>query len=263
MNQKIESIPPVPSSHGSEFSPGFVRALVLLAIATLVMVFIVDPVSFRRYDKMAAVSPYPWIVAGGQTISMGLSEFSGKELEPPSTSQRYGMLISILLAYIIGPTLFFLGWRRLRLEREANPNVRGLRVSQIPFLLGAIMTVTVAAPIVPIALLQLKVSAELRSAQAIQRNRDYIINELNQICKEAFQYKILPKQFGGGAGSYADYRLSSDAALTDHAHYELVGVTPDQVVVSARSTKYDNASVTVTIDGAGRLRGWTYLGVFQ
>lgn len=266
MNQKTESNVHDSPAHESEFQPGFVQGLLIFTVATLILVF-----SFERYVPLQPFSLrssfilYPWVVAGGYTIEQGLNLFSGKSVQPLSFEQQAMLFGGLWLVAVLGPTLFLLGWRQRRIERATGTVSGKLRISTITYLLGGIVTLTVALPALPAAIIQRVVAQQMYDAQAIASNRDAIINELNWIALHAVQYRILPKELGGGAGSYAGFTMPTHMATTENASYSITDLTADKIGFVATSRIYPASTVSVTF-GSDRQpipTSWKYSGEFQ
>jgi hypothetical protein len=260
MNPRTEpSAPPA----ASEFSPEFIQILVALTGATLLLVFAVEHIFSRQaIFHNVSFTPFPWIIAAGLTISDGLTMFSGGSPVPLPVGERTILLVSMLATYVVGPTLFFFGWRNRKLEKQAGkpPSILGLWTMM--FVLGGIFTFSAAIPAVPIALIQRSVSQSLRNAEAIQRNKDMIIDDINSIAWNARQYQILPKSFGGGEGSYISYHLPPELASTENGTYEIVA-SQSECTVRANSRLYPGSTVSVKVDKDGKLWNWNYAGQFQ
>lgn len=266
MNQKTESTVHDTAPHESEFQPGFIQGLLIVTVATLILVF-----SFERYVPLQPFSArtqfilYPWVVAGGLTIEQGLDLFSGKSVQPLSFEQQATLLGGLWLVAVLGPTLFLLGWRQRRRERASGTVSGKLRTSTIIYFLGGIVTLTAALPALPAAMVQRVVAQQMYDAQAIASNRDAIINELNWIALHAVQYRILPKELGGGVGSYAGYTMPAHMATTDNASYAIQDLTADKIGFVATSTRYPASTVSVAFGSDGRPIpiSWRYGGDFK
>ncbi len=120
---------------------------------------------------------------------------------------------------------------------------------------------------ISVAILPIVVNAEvvrisLRDAQAVQFNRDAIINELTSMALDISQYYILPKEYGGGNHSYDGYKFPEGASKTAEASYVL---TPygKEVVMRAESVRYPSSWVRTKLDSTGQMRSWSYGGKFQ
>ncbi|MBI5464213.1 MAG: hypothetical protein HY966_04590 [Ignavibacteriales bacterium] len=105
------------------------------------------------------------------------------------------------------------------------------------------------------------VGLSLFSAQSIQANKDAIINDLNNIAANAYQFRIRPSSMGGGQGAYTGYAIPSKMATNANATYV---ATPAANTVTIVATSASNASnvVTVVIDSNGNPGSWTYAGDF-
>lgn len=265
MNQKIEVTNSPNTQQTSEFSPDFIRVLVALTVATLLLVFAFEHRMFTTpQGPMVRMYLYPWVVAGGHTIAIGLSEFSGKSPSSIILTERLAALLGLLFGFVIGPTLFFFGWYNRRKDRESGPKASVLKGSAVISIIGGILTFAVAIPSIPGAYLQVRVSQSLHRAQAIQDNKDQMINDLNMIAYNARQFRILPKSLDGGNGSFLGYTLSRPLAGTEEGSYE-VFCAADDITVKASSKKHADCRISVHINKEGRFEQatWEYSGNFQ
>jgi hypothetical protein len=262
MNQKTESGTSNAAPRGSEFHPGFIQGLVIITVATLILVF-----SFERYvqSQPTKLFVYAWVVAAGFTIEQGLSLFSGKMVQPLSFEQQVALLGGLWSIAVLGPTLFLFGWRQRRLEKTSDSASGSLRASTISYLLGGIITFTAALPVLPSAIIQRVVSQDMHNAQAIASNKDSIINELNWLALHAVQYRILPKELGGGSGSYAGYTIPTHLMTTDVASYSITEIAGETIRFTATSTHYPTSTVSATFgtDGRAVSGSWQYTGEFH
>jgi hypothetical protein len=106
------------------------------------------------------------------------------------------------------------------------------------------------------------VGLSLFTAQSIQSNRDAIINDLNNLAAQAYQFRIRPVSMGGGQGDYTTFAIPTKMKTNENGTYS---TSPSQNSISFTAVSAQNASnsVKVTIDSFGRLGGWTYTGDFQ
>jgi hypothetical protein len=106
------------------------------------------------------------------------------------------------------------------------------------------------------------VGLSLFSAQSIQSNRDAIINDMNNLAAQAYQYRIRPTSMGGGQGDYSSFAIPLKMRTNENATYS---VAPSQNSIAFTAVSAQNASntVQVTVDSFGRLGGWSYAGDFQ
>ncbi|MBI3579431.1 MAG: hypothetical protein HY276_08760 [Ignavibacteriales bacterium] len=106
------------------------------------------------------------------------------------------------------------------------------------------------------------VGLSLFSAQSVQSNRDAIINDLNNLAAQAYQYRIRPSSMGGGQGKYDGFTIPSKMSANENAKYAAT-VTTDAITIVATSAQNTTNTVTVKIDSDGKLGSWTYAGDFQ
>ena len=255
MNQKTE--------RPQEFSQDFITFLTALTVATLVFLFFSEKYLYNGSVRNVRLTMFPWVIAAGQTIAAGLSDFSGEAPETISSVYRLSVLGSLLIGLVLGPTLFFFAWRDRKTEESSGEAFRVLRASTIMFILGGIIVVSVVMPSLPASIVHQVVSNNLRKAEAVQSTKDRMINDLNTVAFGAVQYHHLPKALGGGDGSYAGFVLPGDLKKTANASYELVSTAKDDAQLKATSLEYPSASIAVRVDANGELRNWEYTGEFQ
>jgi hypothetical protein len=106
------------------------------------------------------------------------------------------------------------------------------------------------------------VGLSLFTAQSIQSNRDAIINDLNNLAAQAYQFRIRPVSMGGGQGDYSTYVIPTKMRTNENATYN-AAPGANSIVFVATSAQNTSNTVTVTIDSFGRLDSWSYTGDFQ
>lgn len=106
------------------------------------------------------------------------------------------------------------------------------------------------------------VGLSLFSAQSIQSNRDAIINDLNNLAAQAYQYRIRPSSMGGGQGKYDGFTIPTKMSANENATY-VPTVTTDAITIVATSGQNTTNTVTVVINSDGKLGSWSYAGDFQ
>ncbi|MCX6143652.1 MAG: hypothetical protein NTZ35_10550 [Ignavibacteriales bacterium] len=106
------------------------------------------------------------------------------------------------------------------------------------------------------------VGLSLFTAQSIQSNRDAIINDLNNLAAQAYQYRIRPTSMGGGQGDYSSFVIPTKMRTNENATYSATS-SPNSIAFTAVSAQSTSNTVMVTIDSFGRLSGWSYSGDFQ
>ena len=111
------------------------------------------------------------------------------------------------------------------------------------------------------------------SSASVAANKDAIVNDLNNLAANAYQFKIRPCTMGGGGGTYAGgscnpaspYKIPQKLSLNDNGNYTSTAIVVNDSTVkfTAKSVSYPNASVVATVDANGKLFGFTYSGDFQ
>jgi flagellar basal body-associated protein FliL len=98
---------------------------------------------------------------------------------------------------------------------------------------------------------------------SVQANKDAIVNDLNNLAANAYQFRIRPTTMGGGGGnSYASYTIPVKLQDNENATYTAVANASD-IVFTGASKLYSTSTVVATLDTAGRLGSFTYTGEFQ
>ena len=253
MSQRTDQ--PVPDDR-PEFSNEYLLSLGAATAVVLLMIFVIAPMAGNPLHLSSGM-PYlfPWVIAGGITIAQGLSEFSGQPAEILELPTLLSVLVAILLIGVVAPTLVI----QLMRSRGERTTPHGSRAF---YLFGLIVAITYACTVAPTGFISWNVGKSLREAQAVQRNKDLIINDLNAIATDVRQYVILPKRYGGGDGAMNAYVLPPSMAATDEATYT-VAPMDDRMVVRAVSKRYDECIVTVDVNARGWLSNWSYEGRFQ
>ena len=106
------------------------------------------------------------------------------------------------------------------------------------------------------------VGISMFSSSSIQANKDALINDLNNLAANAYQYRIRPRTMGGGAGSYANYNIPLKLQSNDNGAFTKAAVAA-QITFTATSSVYPGSSVVAVCDSTGRLGSFTYAGQFQ
>jgi uncharacterized protein (UPF0333 family) len=108
------------------------------------------------------------------------------------------------------------------------------------------------------------VGLSMFGAQSVQSNKDAIINDLNNIAAQAYQYRVRPASMTGGAGSYTGFTIPSRMASNENAIYTCVA-SANSVTFTAVSVSNTVNTVIATIDSKGNFiqTAWQYTGDFQ
>jgi uncharacterized protein (UPF0333 family) len=106
------------------------------------------------------------------------------------------------------------------------------------------------------------VGLSLFSAQSVQSNRDAIINDLNNLAAQAYQFRIRPSSMGGGQGDYTTFAIPTKMQTNENGTY-VAAPTTNTIVFTATSAQNASNTIKVTIDSDGKLGTWVYSGDFQ
>ena len=101
------------------------------------------------------------------------------------------------------------------------------------------------------------------SSASVQSNKDALVNDLNNLAANAYQYKIRPSTMGGGQGSYASYNIPTKLQSNDNGAFTASSASATAITLKGASSAYSGSSVTAVCDSNGRLGSFTYAGQFQ
>jgi hypothetical protein len=107
------------------------------------------------------------------------------------------------------------------------------------------------------------VGLSLFSAQSVQSNRDAMINDLNNLAAQAYQFRIRPTSMGGGQGDYTTFSIPIKMRTNENGTYAITTPGADVIGITATSAQNSSNYITVNIDSDGHLTGWSYYGDFQ
>ncbi len=101
------------------------------------------------------------------------------------------------------------------------------------------------------------------SSSSIQSNKDGIINDLNNLAANAYQYRIRPTTMGGGGGNYTNYVIPAKLQSNSNGQYSTTAVNPASINFRGVSSQAATNIVTCTLDSTGSLTSFSYAGEFQ
>ena len=108
------------------------------------------------------------------------------------------------------------------------------------------------------------VGISMFSSSSVQSNKDAIINDLNNLAANAYQFRIRPTTMGGGGGSYtggSGFAIPTKLASNDNGTF--TGTNAAQAVTIVGTSAQGYGTVTAVCDSTGRLGSFTYTGQFQ
>src|SRR5439155_373411 len=76
------------------------------------------------------------------------------------------------------------------------------------------------------------------SSASVQSNKDAIVNDLNNLAANAYQFRIRPTTMGGGGGSYGTYKVPLALQVNDNGSYSPVAA----VAASAQTFTFTGKS---------------------
>ncbi len=247
-----------PKTNPSEIPPMFVRWLVAMTVATLAFAFLQE--YWVPDSSTSRITPLPWTTAGGIVISQGLEMFQGLEPKEITSGEDIGILLTVLMAFVIGPTMLFFSWRRLSL----TPKKSVLSPANIGFFFGALITSFYLFGILVGAIIHPQVASSMRSAQAVGENRDMMIAGISRVALDAYQYRIKPKAAGGGGGSYVGYSVPEKIRTYAGGEYLQSEVNDSTITISGASLEYKGSEVRARYGPDGTMKGpFMFLGKFQ
>lgn len=265
MSQRTE---PTDNTGGKKqpFIPtAFLVQLCVIALVTLALMIVLERVVMagaRMRMDLQIDSPlvYPWITVGNNTLSAALRGFEGRI--PGILSVKIYLLAGMLIVFVMCPTFFLFGWRRRRLAQMSGTfaPIRSLNnVSSIGYAFCGVVVSFIVVTIGPLTAVQVTQSASRCESDAARLLRYETTTELNFILDDILQYRILPKEVGGGNGSYLGYVIPENLARTDKAEYTAT-VKANQVTVKAESANCATNTITAILDAQGSARALTFEG---
>ncbi len=258
MNQKTESEGVKRLELESEFSPGFIRWLLVFTFATLFLVFTTQSFLIGATLKGIPVwfSLRPWIIAAGVTVAEGINEFVGRVGSYDYSIERYLSLVGLLISFILAPSLFMFAWRAsyIRQESEQSKSINKVRASSVTFVLGGMLTLALILPSIPGSIVHWQLFERMKSLAAVEEDKDYLIFRVNKIAADAYQYWILPTTMGGGGNSYQNYVIPMQLASNESGTFTVSSLTGNSITFMATSTKHLGTTISAVVDSTGSVR---------
>jgi hypothetical protein len=101
------------------------------------------------------------------------------------------------------------------------------------------------------------------SASSVSANKDGLINDLNNLAANAYQFRIRPATMGGGNYSYTNYVIPQKLRTNSNGSYTTTVVATGSITFKATSSQKATNTVTAVLDSTGSLTSFTYAGEFQ
>jgi hypothetical protein len=100
------------------------------------------------------------------------------------------------------------------------------------------------------------------SAGSVSSNKDDIINDLNNLRANAYQYRLLPSTMGGGGYAYTGYTVPLKLQSNSNGSYTTTSVATGSITFKGTSSQTATNTVTAVLDSTGLLSSFTYTGEF-
>ena len=105
------------------------------------------------------------------------------------------------------------------------------------------------------------VGISMFSSGSIQSNRDGLINDMNNLAANAYQYRIRPTTMGGGGGTYTGYVIPVKLVSNENGSFAAAAGAASVTFTGTSGQGY--GTVVAVCDSTGRLTSFTYTGDFQ
>lgn len=96
------------------------------------------------------------------------------------------------------------------------------------------------------------VGISMFSSGTVQANKDAIINDLNNLAANGYQYRIRPLTMGGGGGGYTNYAIPSKLASNENASYAVSAISATSMTFTGTSSQ-GYGTVIAVLDSTGKL----------
>jgi hypothetical protein len=97
-------------------------------------------------------------------------------------------------------------------------------------------------------------------SSSVQSNKDALINDINNLAANAYQFRIRPSTMGGGSGSYAGYSIPGRMQSNENGSYTATAVAAQITFIGTSGQGY--GTVTAICDSTGKLGTFSYTGQF-
>jgi hypothetical protein len=112
--------------------------------------------------------------------------------------------------------------------------------------------------------LAMSVGLIMFSSGNVQANKDAMINDINNLAGNAFQFRIRPRTMGGGGcGTFAGWVIPKKMKSNENGSYSASGGGPTGVVISAKSADDSSNTIKANVGFDGRVTSMAFGGDFQ
>src|SRR5216684_5524943 len=95
-------------------------------------------------------------------------------------------------------------------------------------------------------------------SSSVQSNKDAIVNDLNNLAANAYQFRIRPGTMGGGGGNFTGYSVPLVFRPNENGTYTTTGVTATTVTLRGTSRPFPSCFAEATVDSTGNLTSFVY-----
>jgi hypothetical protein len=210
---------------------------------------------------------FPWVIAGGYTVSYGISEFGGSDYQSISFIERYFLPLGLIVMCLIGPALFFHGWRESARQKMSERNISSkLTLSTLAFVIGGAMIAPTVISSVSIAYTTREVYNSMLNSKAVNEDKDAIISDLTILSFKALEHYAVSSSGNSTSASFAGFTIdpaSSWGKGNPYADFRLLSTQDSSLTLSATSKRYPGSGVTVTVQSSLSLVNFIYTGKFE
>ena len=96
------------------------------------------------------------------------------------------------------------------------------------------------------------VGISMFSSGTVQANKDAIVNDLNNLGANAYQYRIRPTTMGGGSGAYTGYTIPGKLVTNENAAYAVGSISATSMTFTGTS-RQGYGTVIAVLDSTGKL----------
>ena len=107
------------------------------------------------------------------------------------------------------------------------------------------------------------VGSSLFGSWSVSSNKDSLVNDLQNLGADAYQFRSRPANLGGGGGTYAGYVVPIRLRANDNGTFTPTTpvATPQTITFIATSATY-NGTITAKLDSTGHLGDFIYTDEF-
>jgi len=107
------------------------------------------------------------------------------------------------------------------------------------------------------------VGLSLFTSQSIQSNKDAMINDINNLAANAYQFNIRPTSMGGGGGTFAGWSIPVKMSSNENATYTESGGSATGITITGVSAQNSGNTVTASVGSDGRVTSMAFGSDFQ